>query len=379
MRWGIYIHIPFCRQKCFYCDFPSFAGRENRMEAYTNALCREISAQGTFIGSRQEPAATVYIGGGTPTMLSMSELTAIVCALRKAFPIAVDAEFTMEANPGTVGAGELKELRELGINRLSFGVQSFDDALLRRIGRVHTAAQAFEAVENAQIAGFKNLSLDLMYGLPGQTLGQLENSVETASSLGVQHISIYGLQLEEDTVFARQRDMGRLVLPSEETAEAMYDYMTVALPQHGYMRYEISNFARPGFESRHNLGYWQNVPYLGLGAAAHSYTGEQRLANITDIDSYIQLLAAQKSPALEEEKITRKIAMEEFAFLALRTTQGIDKKAFETKFGCSLASVYREVIHRMKEKGLLEEKQNHVHLTRLGMKYGNIVFEEFML
>ena len=379
MGWGIYIHIPFCRQKCFYCDFPSFAGRDHQMEAYTKALCCEIAAQGSFVKRQKAGAAsTVYIGGGTPTALPMEQLTAIIRDVRQSFLLAEDAEFTIEANPGTVTKENLQQLRACGVNRLSFGIQSFEDVLLKRIGRIHTAKQAENAVKAAQAAGFSNVSLDLMYGLPGQSLEQLSASVEQALELQIQHISIYGLQVEAGTVFARQQEQGRLELPSEEMAEAMYDYMTETLPANGYERYEISNFARPGFESRHNLSYWQDVPYLGLGAAAHSYWQGQRLENTADPGRYTECVEHGWSPAHEEEPMTKEIAMEEFCFLALRTVRGLDAEKFAGKFGCPLETAYGEVLQRMRQKGLLEVENGFWRLTKLGMKYGNIVFEAFI-
>lgn len=383
MQWGVYIHIPFCRQKCFYCDFPSFAGRERYREDYVEALCQEILVQGSSFCRQWGKPATIYMGGGTPTALLPGQMKKLLLRIAKIFStehnIQPAQEFTVECNPGTVDLPYLQMLHELGVNRLSFGVQSFNDVLLKRIGRIHTSAQAKEAIEWAKWAGFHNFNLDLMYGLPGQTLADLKESVAEALALAPKHISIYGLQLEEGTVFARQQEMGKLQLPDDDTTEAMYDYMTDVLPAHGYVRYEISNFAQPGFESHHNLSYWQDVPYLGLGSAAHSYLNGQRYEATTDIQQYIEGIH-QGKPAVtyEEEKSTR-IAMEEFAFLALRTAIGIDKTKFQQKFGCSLHSVYDEAIKRMVQKGLLAENATHVHLTKLGMKYGNWVFEEFLL
>ncbi len=396
MRWGIYLHIPFCRQKCFYCDFPSFAGKESQMEAYTDALCQEIVVQGSLLREKRGQAAaekvawlqpgwpetaasTVYIGGGTPTALSVPQLEQIIQTLRQEIPLSEELEFTLEANPGTVSAEQLIRLRELGVNRLSFGVQSFSDRLLKNIGRIHTARQAIEAIDLAKAAGFQNISLDLMYGLPGQTMDDLQRSLQQAVELDVQHISIYGLQLEEGTVFARQKEQGQLELPDEEVVEQMYDYMTEELPQQGYQRYEISNFAQPGFESRHNLGYWQDIPYVGLGAAAHSYWLGQRMEHVTDPASYIERMRAGKAVVRAEEPMTREIAMEEFAFLALRTIRGIDERAFAEKFGCTLREVYAESIQRMVSKGFLAENEGFVYLTVQGMKYGNQVFEAFLL
>lgn len=377
MRWGIYVHIPFCRRKCFYCDFPSYTGREGVMNAYINALCREISSQGSLYCGIWGSPATVYIGGGTPTVLPAVLMEKLLSSLEKI--IADPKEFTIEMNPGTAEETYLEMLRSHGCQRLSIGVQSFQDELLRHIGRIHSGEEALTAVELAKRAGFTNISLDLMYGLPGQSLRELEKSVEIAATLGIQHISIYGLQVEEGTVFARQREMGKLDLPGDEVEEAMYDYMVDALPALGYARYEISNFAIPGYESRHNLGYWQDVPYLGLGAAAHSYLKGKRWENVADPLEYINCVEEGKSPSHEEGERTEKIATEEFAFLALRTVKGIDKSAFFRKFGCSLESVYGEVLRRLIAKGLLEEDGDAIFLTRLGMKYGNMVFAEFIL
>lgn len=423
-RWGLYVHLPFCRQKCFYCDFPSYAGQAGRMAAYVEALLGELAREGAPLRAAWGPPRTVYLGGGTPTALppalmerllaglrdflaadggpraeaarqDVSAVRAAAAAGQAAAPgarggaassdrardaAASDAlEFTCECNPGTVDAAYLSLLRAGGVNRLSFGVQTFDDALLRRIGRIHTAAEACVAVRQARAAGFRNLSLDLMYGLPGQTRAGLEASVRQALALAPQHISIYGLQVEEGTAFARAQAAGRLALPSDEESEAMYDYMTTALPAAGYARYEISNFARPGFESRHNLGYWQDVPYLGVGAAAHSYLDGQRYENPRGIEEYLAALRESGRARREEEPLTRATSMEEFAFLALRTARGIDRARFAARFGCELASVYADVIARMCARGFLEEDAQGVRLTPLGMKYGNWVFEAFLL
>lgn len=379
-RWGLYVHLPFCRQKCFYCDFPSYAGQEGRMAVYVEALLGELAREGAPLRAAWGPPRTVYFGGGTPTALPPALMERLLAGLREFLAAAPDAlEFTCECNPGTVDAAYLSLLRAGGVNRLSFGVQTFDDALLRRIGRIHTAAEACAAVRQARAAGFRNLSLDLMYGLPGQTRAGLEMSVRQALALAPQHISIYGLQVEEGTAFARAQAAGRLALPSDEESEAMYDYMTTALPVAGYARYEISNFARPGFESRHNLGYWQDVPYLGVGAAAHSYLDGQRYENPRGIEEYLAALRESGRARREEEPLTRATSMEEFAFLALRTARGIDRARFAARFGCELASVYADAIARMRARGFLEEDAQGVRLTPLGMKYGNWVFEAFLL
>lgn len=385
-QWGVYIHIPFCRQKCFYCDFPSFAGRERYESDYIDALCREIAVQGALYRGRWGRPATIYMGGGTPSVLPAELMEKLLAKIQEVFAVEDGEgeqknplEFTVECNPGTIDPAYLKMLRRYGVNRLSFGVQTFDDALLKRIGRIHTGSQAREAMELARAAGFRNVSMDLIYGLPDETIEMLQHDLETMISLQPEHISIYGLQLEEGTAFAKMQELGKLHLPDDDTVEKMYDTMTSFLPQHGYARYEISNFARPGFESRHNLSYWQDVPYLGLGAAAHSYLDGQRYENVHEIPLYIEGIRSGKGVRREEEPATRTIAMEEFAFLALRTAQGIDKRRFAEKFGVTLTEVYAKPIAKLRQQGLLAEDGDFVHLTELGMKYGNAAFEEFLL
>ena len=455
----MYLHVPFCKQKCFYCDFPSYAGKEKFEEAYIHALIKEIQTEGARYVKQWGEPATIYIGGGTPSVLpcellerlfetvggifllrpqhiqqplpqgevarearrsgslvgrnNLHAVTFRGCAHEKDARVrartghikccadvkdvqttlswrcracpspegkALSAcEFTLECNPGTINAEKLSLMKRYGVNRLSFGIQTFHDDLLKKIGRIHSSEEAREAIELARSVGFDNISLDLMYGLPGETLAMLQEDIDEALALHPDHISIYGLQLEDHTAFWKMNELGKLNLPDDDTTEAMYDLMTTALPAYGYARYEISNFAKPGYESRHNLGYWQDQPYLGLGAAAHSYLGGVRYENTKDIEEYICSMERGTSPRAQEEPATRAIQMEEFAFLALRTARGIDKAAFAERFGVPLASVYSETIKRMQQKGLLEETEESVYLTPLGMKYGNYVFEAFLL
>ena len=384
MDWGIYIHIPFCRQKCYYCDFPSFTGRERYINSYVNALCSEIRSRGILhyynIGNEgffTSKAKTCYIGGGTPSALKADELLKIIEAVKKL--LRTDAEFTVECNPGTVDEKYLLALYQAGVNRLSFGVQSFNDKILARIGRIHKASEAIAAIKMAKKIGFNNLSLDLMYGLPSQTMDDLQDSIYKAAECKVEHISIYGLQIEEGTVFAKLAAENKLLLPSDELAEKMYDYMTDFLPQLGYKRYEISNFAKAGYESRHNLGYWQDVPYLGFGSAAHSYIDGVRYSAASDIKKYIGGINSNNYAANIEEKYSRKNHIEEFCFLALRTAAGIDKEKFKKVFNQSIEEIFGKVITEQKNKRLLAETEKNIYLTPLGMKYGNEVFSEFLL
>ena len=379
-QWGIYAHIPYCVKKCAYCDFISSAvGKDTRaeMEDYAAALRAEILREVPPLRARWGDAATVYLGGGTPTALPAALLTGILETLRTAAGTPV--ECTVEANPGTVDAAYLTQLRAAGANRLSLGVQSFDDRLLRVIGRIHTAAEAEQAFRAARAAGFENISLDLMYGLPTQTLDDLKKSVDEALALVPEHISVYGLTVEEGTPFAAAEAQGKLALPTEDAAEEMYDWLTAALPARGYVRYEISNFARQGCESRHNLGYWRNVPYLGVGAAAHGYVDGVRWGNEPDTEKYIRAIQTGRSVRTPEDtERTRTNAMEEYAFLALRTREGIDTADFSRAFGVDIDTVYGAVIEKYSAQGLLRRADGFVALTNEGMKVGNEVFAAFL-
>lgn len=379
-NFGIYIHIPFCRQKCFYCDFTSFRADQfdkNIYQRYTDSLCQEMALyQELFPDICID---TIYFGGGTPSIMPQEFIQRILTQLRRLFFVKEDAEITLEANPGTVSTEKLTVYKQAGVNRLSFGVQAVQDELLRRIGRIHTIEMAEQALHEAQDAGFKNISVDLIYALPAQTLPMLKESIAWALAQGIQHISVYGLQIEDGTVFGRLHDAGKLSLPDEDTAEAMYDCLVNTLPEHGYKRYEISNFALPGRESRHNLRYWHDMPYLGLGAAAHGYYGRTRTQNPADLKTYLERCAAHRLPCDEEEIVDDKAHMEEFCFLALRTAKGIDKKIFEQTFGVTVESVYGRKINILKQKNLLTSDDSRICLTTAGMKFGNQVFEEFLL
>ena len=386
-EFGLYIHIPFCRQKCFYCDFPSFAGREKKIDKYLQALEQEFALlrqrlyQKDNVRDTESKFAprTIYIGGGTPTALNAHQMKKLLKIVQKYVSVGEAEEFTVEMNPGTVDREKLLLLQQAGVNRLSVGVQSFDDHCLQKIGRIHTAQDAVNTIELAHNLGFDNISLDLIYGLPQQDREILTKSVERALTLPVQHISIYGLQLEEGTAFQRMADMGKLQLPTDELVETMYDYIVEKLPEAGYQRYEISNYALPGYESKHNLSYWQDVDYLGLGSGAHSYWQGTRYENPRGIDDYISVLEAGRLPATLEEQVDRQAHMEEYCFLGLRTAAGIDKNLFQQKFGVDLFTVYGRTIEKLVAQDLLQHTASGIALTTLGMKYGNQVFGEFLL
>ena len=378
MNYGVYIHIPFCRRKCGYCDFYSLSGKDEMMEPYVDALIEEIAARGRASAASGE-AATLYVGGGTPTVLPIRLLSLVLQAARSSFRIAADAEITVEANPATVDLEYMTALETLGVTRLSIGAQEFNDSILRRIGRIHTARDTRDAVKWARAAGIVNVSLDLMYGLPGQTLDDVIWSVGSAMDLAVNHISVYGLTIEDGTPFSAMAESGELVLPTEEESEEMYDYLTGKLPPYGFARYEISNFAREGFESRHNIGYWSDTPYIGVGAAAASYWDGRRYTNVRDAAKYIETIGRGELPATLSEQPTRKNALEEYCFLALRMARGIEKEAFAGKFGEPIEKIYGDAIKNLKDNGLLTEENGFLRLTDKGMKLGNVAFRAFIL
>lgn len=375
-KLGLYVHIPFCQQKCFYCDFPSFAGQEALYASYTRALVREIVDQGACHSA--ETVDTLFIGGGTPTVLPLSLLTEICQAICQSFQLADDVEWTIEANPGTVDAEELCHLRKLGINRLSFGVQSFDDGLLRRLGRIHTARQAICSVEQAQAAGFSNLSIDLMTGLPGQTLEQLEHTLKQAVKLPLRHLSIYALKVEDGTAFAVDEQAGHLHLPDEALDAAMDDFVMDFLPKQGFSRYEISNYAQNNFACRHNLKYWHYEPYIGVGAAAHSFLNGRRQANTSDIAAYITAMISGQSAVMFSETLAGAEARGEMIFLALRTTEGLFFHDYAKQFNQDFLQDYENILAKLLQQGLICQNKQGISLTNIGMKFGNVVFRTFL-
>ncbi|HMM20184.1 MAG TPA: radical SAM family heme chaperone HemW [Selenomonadales bacterium] len=376
MNLGLYIHIPFCRRKCLYCDFTSFAGAEELYEAYTAALCREISGKGgLFAGHRVD---SVYLGGGTPTVLPPEALARLGAAVKGYWNIAPDAEFTVEANPGTLDREKLAVLRSMGANRLSIGVQAFDDAVLQAAGRIHSAGEAVRTVEDAAQAGFENISIDLMYGLPGQTAAGFRAGLELAAGLPLRHISVYGLKVEDGTPFSRLQAAGKLPVPEEEEEDAMYELAVRFLPESGLARYEISNYARAGGRCRHNLKYWHYQPYIGLGVAAHSFWQGERTANTGDLKAYLRAVAGGGCPVVSCERPDRETAMAEYAFLALRTAEGLDFSDFHRHFAVDFNEKFASRIGKFRDSGLLAADAEGLRLTDRGMKYGNVIFAAFL-
>lgn len=369
----IYVHIPFCVRKCFYCAFNSATADENFRAAYVDALVTEINLRGD--GSTVE---TIYFGGGTPTTLTLEQLEKILSAVKKNFRVDDSAEVTIEANPGTVDENFLRGLKSLGFNRLSLGVQTFDDALLKIIGRIHTAREAVETIESAK-KFFGNVSVDLMYGLPTQILDDVARDIARIKNFDVQHVSVYGLEIETGTKFFALNAAGRLPLPDDDTCADMYDLITTALPALGFNRYEVSNFARENFFSRHNVGYWTGKKFFGFGAGAHGFDGALRVSNVRDAATYIKKISAGEKISVVEEIVTRTAAMEEFCFLGLRMTDGISAKTFRQNFGAEIFDVFGDAIERNHQRGLLNVVGDKIFLTQRGMSLGNEVFADFLL
>lgn len=373
---GIYIHIPFCAQKCSYCDFLSFPGAHQAQKAaYVDALEKEMRLR---LHGRWQEAQTIFIGGGTPTVLSAEALAHLLAVLGRLVDLSQVQEFTVEANPGTVDAEKLAVLREGGVNRLSFGVQSFDDTLLRVLGRVHTAEEAEEAVALARAAGFENVNLDLMYGLPGQTESQWRATLAQAIALAPQHLSLYQLIPEAGTAIVRQMDAGALPPVDEDGAAEWFDAQRGWLAEAGYQQYEISNYAQPGYASQHNQLYWRLDDYLGLGLGATSWERPLRSTNTGDLSQYLYALASGELPPRQEEKLTLAEQMSESVFMALRMNEGLSLARFQALYGVPLEDVFSEALEEGISRGWLALSERQLRLTDNGRRLGNWVFELFL-
>ncbi|MCR2803204.1 radical SAM family heme chaperone HemW [Paenibacillus soyae] len=377
---ALYIHIPFCTNKCHYCDFTSYVLKGQPVDQYLDALEEEMRR--TVSALAPERIETVFVGGGTPTVLTPPQMERFLKSVFEHFPIAEGAEFTMEANPGTTDPEKLAAMKEGGVNRISFGVQSFDNGLLERIGRIHNVDDVYRSLENARKAGFDNLSIDLMFGLPGQTLELLSDSVERAMALGLPHYSLYSLKVEENTLFHKLYERNELPLPAEEEELRMFLLLMEKLKAGGYRHYEISNFAKPGFESRHNSTYWRNEPYYGLGAGAHGYAKGVRHVNIKGVQPYIDA-NKERLPRLESYDIPADEAMEDFMMVGLRLLEGVQSSRFAAQFpGHRLEERYGAVIDKQIRDGLLERIEQNgdiiYRLTDRGVLLGNEVFGAFL-
>lgn len=421
-RWeqfqGVYVHTPFCLQKCLYCDFPSYAGfTEDARQQYAEALCREIEVRSFRRELSVAEGATVYFGGGTPTVLSVAQIGRIVDCLKQNGWWKEPAEATIEANPGTVDEPKLEALREMGFDRISIGVQSLQDNELRALGRIHTAEQAVEAVRAAKQAGFQRINADLMSGIPCQTEESFGKTLDTVLQLGLSHISVYSLILEEGTPLARLVEEGSVQLPDEEASFNMYEMTTDVLAQAGLQRYEISNYAAPGQESLHNLVYWHYEPYAAFGVGACTFTGAERRTNTFDVWQFIKgwqkegvcsrsngmseciqdassvykpsgenggaedisLSAGKEDSALWQiEPLDRKTQVSEAMIMGLRLRSGVSSDMMQKRFGIDIQHYYGKELERLRQNKMAEWARGRLRLTEYGMRYGNQAFEAFV-
>ena len=376
---GLYVHIPFCKQKCMYCDFPAYQNLQDYYETYIYALVQEIDLWiSEHPESKERPIDTIYFGGGTPTELSIQQIKMILDKIKSTFTITDDCHMTIESNPGEVDLRYLTKLVQLGFNRISFGVQTFDDKALAMLHRSHNGEKAKQAVYDAKEAGFADINIDLIYGLPRQSLDDIKRNLVIVKDLPINHISTYGLQVEVGTYLFHLVQKNLISIPSESIDEAMYDTMMEGLKELGFERYEISNFSKDNSYSRHNLKYWHYVDYLGFGAGAHSFYNGVRRSNNRNVMPYIQSVDRYVMPTVDTETITLERAQEDFCFLALRTKWGLDEQKFEDTFDVSVYDLFGTTLEDLVSKGLLEYQNGSYHLTAKGAKHGNYVFSQFI-
>ncbi|MCI1745605.1 radical SAM family heme chaperone HemW [Heyndrickxia oleronia] len=371
-----YIHIPFCEHICYYCDFNKVFLKGQPVDEYIDQLLHEMEL--TISRNATEQLETIFVGGGTPTVLNESQLDKLCKGIRNILPYNSEGEFTFEANPGDLSREKLNILKDYDVNRLSFGVQSFNDELLKKIGRAHTEKDVYTTIEKSHQAGFENISIDLIYSLPQQTEKDFIDTLSKALNLNLPHYSSYSLIVEPKTVFYNLMQKGKLHLPSVELEANMYSVLIDSMEKHGYHQYEISNFSKENYESKHNLVYWNNEEYFGFGAGAHGYVNGVRQSNIGPIKKYIEKLRAGHLPILESNVLTKNEMMEEQMFLGLRKNDGVNIEQFNQKFKVNMLDVFKEPIEQMIHKQLLQISEGSVQLTREGRFLGNEVFQAFL-
>ena len=367
-----YVHIPFCTQICYYCDFSKVFIKNQPVDSYLEHLIKEYHSYDI------KKLRTLYIGGGTPTALSAPQLAFLLEKLTDKLDLSYLEELTIEANPGDLDEEKIAVLKDSPVNRVSLGVQTFNDRMLKQIGRSHSEKDIYENIANLKKAGFDNISIDLIYALPKQTMEDVKTNVAKAIALDIPHMSLYSLILENHTVFMNRMRRGKLPLPKEDLEAEMFDYIIAELEKAGFEHYEISNFSKPGFESRHNLMYWDNAEYYGIGAGASGYVDGVRYKNHGPIRHYLEAVKAGNA-RVQEEVLTLKEQMEEEMFLGLRKKSGVSKKRFEEKFGISFEEQYGAVVSELTEQGLLVPDRDIVRMTKQGLFLGDTVAEKFIL
>jgi len=377
MKLGLYLHFPFCISKCPYCDFNSYQLKEdNQISSYISALYQEINAYSQKL--KKSNITTIYLGGGTPTILSGVQIYNILKFCKEKFTIEKDAEITIEANPGTLDGEKLKLLIESGINRLSLGAQSFNNLFLKKLGRIHNTQDIIDSYSFAREIGFSNINIDIMFALPGQTTEDLQVTLKKAVSLKPDHLSLYNLTIKSETEYYKKYKRGKLKLPTEDEEFDMYNWAINFLEESGFEHYEIANFARPHKRSMHNLIYWQNKPYLGIGAGAYSFIRGYRYMNFKDPVIYIKEVMNGKLPVDNGEKLSLRKRMIETIILSLRTKDGVGYKKFKARFGVNLNDIFPGQIKKLVNLGLLKKDNYRIKLTKKGVFLANTVFREFV-
>ena len=367
-----YVHIPFCTQICYYCDFSKVFIKNQPVDSYLEHLLQEFHSYDI------QKLRTLYIGGGTPTALSAPQLEVLLDGLSKNLDLSVLEELTIEANPGDLDEDKIAVLKNSAVNRVSLGVQTFDDKMLKKIGRSHLEKDIYENIDRLKLAGFDNISIDLIYALPGQTMDQVKDNVAKAITLDIPHMSLYSLILENHTVFMNRMRRGKLPLPKEEVEAEMFEYIIAELERAGFEHYEISNFSKSGFESRHNLMYWDNAEYYGIGAGASGYINGVRYKNHGPIRHYLKAVE-EGNARINEEYLSQREQMEEEMFLGLRKKSGVSMKRFEEKFGTSFDNLYGQVVRDLCHQGLLQVEGQQIRMTKKGLFLGDTVAERFIL
>ena len=367
-----YVHIPFCTQICYYCDFSKVFIKNQPVDSYLDHLLQEFHSYDI------QKLRTLYIGGGTPTALSASQLEVLLEGLTKNLDLSMLEELTIEANPGDLDADKIAVLQNSAVNRVSLGVQTFDDKMLKKIGRSHTEKDIYENIDRLKLAGFDNISIDLIYALPGQTMEQVKDNVAKAIALDIPHMSLYSLILENHTVFMNRMRRGKLPLPKEELEAEMFEYIIAELERAGFVHYEISNFSKQGFESRHNLMYWDNAEYYGIGAGASGYVDGVRYKNHGPIRHYLKAVE-EGSARINEEHLSQREQMEEEMFLGLRKKSGVSMVRFEEKFERSFQELYGDIVKDLIQQGLMQVDGDRVRMTKRGLFLGDTVAERFIL
>lgn len=367
-----YVHIPFCTQICYYCDFSKVFIKNQPVDSYLEHLLEEYRSYDI------QQLRTLYIGGGTPTALSAQQLEFLLDGLTKNLDLSTLEELTIEANPGDLDSDKIAVLKNSSVNRVSLGVQTFDDKMLKKIGRSHLEKDIYENIDRLKLAGFDNISIDLIYALPGQTMEQVKDNVAKAIALDIPHMSLYSLILENHTVFMNRMRRGKLPLPKEEVEAEMFEYIIAELENAGFEHYEISNFSKPGFESRHNLMYWDNAEYFGIGAGASGYVSGVRYKNHGPIRHYMKAVETGNA-RINEEHLSQREQMEEEMFLGLRKKSGVSIRRFEEKFATSFEELYGQVVRDLYHQGLLQVEGQQIRMTKKGLFLGDTVAERFIL